>query len=48
MPVELTELLDKAIYRELVSQELEYKQRVKILYTEVAFPQTDGGWRITK
>lgn len=27
----------------LASQELEHKHRVEFLYTEVAFPQTDGG-----
>ena len=27
----------------LASQELEHKQRVEFLYTEVAFPQTDVG-----
>ena len=28
---------------ELAAQELEHKNRVETLYTEVAFPQTDGG-----
>ena len=28
---------------QLASQELEHKRRVEFLYTEVAFPQTDGG-----
>jgi rubrerythrin len=28
---------------ELAFQELEHKQKVEFLYTEVAFPQTDGG-----
>ncbi len=28
---------------ELASQELGHKQKVEFLYTEVAFPQTDGG-----
>jgi rubrerythrin len=32
------ELLEK-----LAAQELEHKQRIESLYTEVAFPQTDGG-----
>ncbi|MBI2861033.1 MAG: ferritin family protein [Chloroflexi bacterium] len=27
----------------LAAQELKHKQRVEFLYTEVAFPQTDGG-----
>jgi len=27
----------------LASQELEHKQKAEFLYTEVAFPQTDGG-----
>ena len=35
---EVTELLEK-----LAAQELKHKQRVESLYTEVAFPQTDGG-----
>ncbi|GAG30212.1 unnamed protein product [marine sediment metagenome] len=29
--------------QELASQELEHKQKAEFLYTEVAFPQTDGG-----
>lgn len=33
----------KRLIQELASQELEHKQRVEFLYTEVAFPQTDGG-----
>lgn len=33
----------KRLFDELASQELEHKQRVEFLYTEVAFPQTDGG-----
>ncbi|MFC1971494.1 ferritin family protein [Chloroflexota bacterium] len=33
----------KRMFEELASQELEHKQRVEFLYTEVAFPQTDGG-----
>ena len=33
----------KRLIEELASQELEHKQRVEFLYTEVAFPQTDGG-----
>jgi rubrerythrin len=28
---------------QLASQELEHKRRVEFIYTEVAFPQTDGG-----
>jgi rubrerythrin len=35
---ELKRLLDK-----LAKEELEHKQKVETLYTEVAFPQTDGG-----
>jgi len=31
------------LLRELGEQELEHKQQVEELYTEVAFPQTDGG-----
>lgn len=33
----------KRLLEELASQELEHKQRVESLYTEAAFPQTDGG-----
>ncbi len=33
----------KTLLEELASQELEHKQRIEFLYTEVAFPQTDGG-----
>ena len=33
----------KRLLKELAAQELEHKQRVEFLYTEVAFPQTDGG-----
>ncbi len=33
----------KKLLERLASQELEHKQRVEFLYTEVAFPQTDGG-----
>jgi len=33
----------KRLFGKLASQELEHKQRVEFLYTEVAFPQTDGG-----
>ncbi|MFC1861405.1 ferritin family protein [Chloroflexota bacterium] len=33
----------KKLLQELAEQELEHKQRVEYLYTEVAFPQTDGG-----
>jgi len=33
----------KRLLEMLASQELEHKQRVEFLYTEVAFPQTDGG-----
>jgi rubrerythrin len=37
-PGEAKKLLEK-----LASQELEHKKRVELLFTEVAFPQTDGG-----
>lgn len=33
----------RTLIEELASQELVHKQRVESLYTEVAFPQTDGG-----
>lgn len=33
----------KRLLEDLASQELGHKQRVEFLYTEVAFPQTDGG-----
>ena len=33
----------KRLLEELAAQELEHKQRVEFLYTEVAFPQTNGG-----
>lgn len=33
----------RRLLEELASQELEHKQRLEFLYTEVAFPQTDGG-----
>lgn len=33
----------KKLFEELAAQELEHKRRVEFLYTEVAFPQTDGG-----
>ncbi|MBI3040805.1 MAG: ferritin family protein [Chloroflexi bacterium] len=33
----------KRLLEQLASQELEHKQRVEFLYTEVAFPQTSGG-----
>lgn len=33
----------RRLLEELASQELGHKQRVEFLYTEVAFPQTDGG-----
>lgn len=35
---EVRKMLEK-----LAAQELEHKQKVEYLYTEVAFPQTDGG-----
>jgi len=33
----------KKLLKELASQELKHKQIVEYLYSEVAFPQTDGG-----
>jgi rubrerythrin len=33
----------KHFLEDLAGQELEHKKRVETLYTEVAFPQTDGG-----
>ncbi len=33
----------KKLLEKLAGQELEHKQRVEFLYTEVAFPQTSGG-----
>ncbi len=33
----------KRLLKGLAAQELKHKQRVEFLYTEVAFPQTDGG-----
>jgi rubrerythrin len=33
----------KKLLERLAAQELEHKQKVESLYTEVAFPQTDGG-----
>ena len=33
----------RTVFQDLARQELEHKQRVESLYTEVAFPQTDGG-----
>jgi rubrerythrin len=33
----------RRLLEELASQELKHKHRVELLYTEVAFPQTDGG-----
>jgi rubrerythrin len=33
----------KHLLENLAAQELEHKNRVEALYTEVAFPQTDGG-----
>ena len=33
----------KKLLEELASQELAHKQKVEFLFTEVAFPQTDGG-----
>lgn len=33
----------KLLFEQLASQELKHKHRLEFLYTEVAFPQTDGG-----
>jgi rubrerythrin len=33
----------RKLLEDLAAQELEHKQRVEFLFTEVAFPQTDGG-----
>ena len=33
----------KKLLEELASQELEHKRKMEFLYTEIAFPQTDGG-----
>jgi len=33
----------RRMFETLAAQELEHKQKVEYLYTEVAFPQTDGG-----
>jgi len=33
----------RKLLEELAAQELEHKQQLEFLYTEVAFPQTDGG-----
>jgi len=33
----------KKLFEELAAQELEHKERVETLYTQIAFPQTDGG-----
>jgi rubrerythrin len=33
----------KTLLEELAAQELDHKQRAEYLYTEIAFPQTDGG-----
>jgi len=33
----------RSLLEQLASQELEHKRRVEFIYTEVAFPQTDGG-----
>ncbi|MBA7704618.1 hypothetical protein ES703_113435 [subsurface metagenome] len=33
----------KRLMEELATQELGHKQRLEFLYTEVAFPQTNGG-----
>ena len=33
----------KGLIEELALQELQHKQKVEFLYTEVAFPQLDGG-----
>ncbi len=33
----------RKLLEDLAAQELEHKQKVEFLFTEVAFPQTDGG-----
>ena len=33
----------RRLLEQLASQELEHKRKVEFLYTEVAFPQTNGG-----
>ncbi len=33
----------RTVFQDLARQELGHKQRIESLYTEVAFPQTDGG-----
>jgi len=33
----------KSLFIQLATQELKHKYRLEFLYTEVAFPQTDGG-----
>ncbi len=33
----------RVLFEELAAHELGHKQKVELLYTEVAFPQTDGG-----
>jgi rubrerythrin len=33
----------RRMFERLAAQELEHKQKMEYLYTEVAFPQTDGG-----
>ncbi|MBI4267716.1 MAG: ferritin family protein [Chloroflexi bacterium] len=33
----------RRLLEELAGQELEHKRKVELMYTEVAFPQTDGG-----
>jgi len=33
----------KKLFEKLAAQEMEHKQRIESLYTEVAFPQTNGG-----
>lgn len=33
----------KHILQDLAAQEMDHKHRIETLYTEVAFPQTDGG-----
>jgi rubrerythrin len=33
----------RSLLERLAAQELEHKRRVEFIYTEVAFPQTDGG-----
>ena len=35
--------LEKTLFKQLAAAEAQHKSRVELLYSEVAFPQTDGG-----